>query len=110
MDDDDEWPPRENRVRAALWDAERAIERREYLVVTSRLADVFGLGGEQEQLVRGLHHLGAAGYRAQTGEPLRARRQLERARRRLAAFPDAALLIDLVARDIESAGGELAEP
>ena len=107
---DDEWPPRENRVRAALWDAERSIERREYLVATSRLADVFGLAGELEELVRGLHHLGAAGYNAQTGEPLRARRQLERARRRLAPFPDAAALIELVARDIESAGGELAEP
>ena len=60
--------------------------------------------------MRGLHHLGAAGYRAQTGDPRRARRQLERARRRLAPFPDVAPLIDLVARDIESAGGELAEP
>jgi hypothetical protein len=107
---DDEWPPRENRVRAALWDAERSIERREYLAATSRLASVLGLANEREELVRGLHHLGAAGYRAQTGEPLRARRQLERARRRLAPFPDAAPLIELVARDIESAGGELAEP
>ena len=108
--DDDEWPPRENRVRAAVWDAERAIERREYLAATSRLADVLGLGGEQEELVRGLHHLGAAGYRAQAGEPIRAQRQLERARLRLTPFPDAAALVDLVARDIESAGGELAEP
>ena len=107
---DDEWPPRENRVRAALWDAEGSIERREYLVATSRLVSVFGLADEQEGLVRGLHHLAAAGYRAQTGEPHRARRQLERARRRLAPFPDVAPLIELVARDIESAGGELAEP
>lgn len=107
---DDEWPPREGRVRSALWDAERSIERREYLVVTSRLASVFGLAGEEEELVRGLHHLGAAGYRAQTGEPLRARRQLERARRRLAPYPDVAPLVGLVARDVESAGGELAEP
>jgi hypothetical protein len=107
---DDEWPPRENRVRAALWDAERSIERREYLVATSRLASVFGLAEEREELVRGLHHLGAAGYRAQIGEPLRARRQLDRARRRLAPFPASAPLIELVARDIESAGGELEEP
>ena len=107
---DDEWPPRANRVRAALWDAEGSIERREYPAATSRLASVFGLAGEQEELVRGLHHLAAAGYKARTGEPLRARRQLERARRRLAPFPDAAALIELVARDIESAGGELAEP
>ena len=107
---DDEWPPRENRVQAALWDAERSLERREYLAATSRLADVFGLADGREELVRGLHHLGAAGYRAMTGEPLRARRQLERARRRLAPFPDASPLVELVARDVESAGGELAEP
>jgi hypothetical protein len=107
---DDEWPPREARVQAALWDAERSLERREYLVVTSRLADVFGLAGDQEALVRGLHHLGAAGYRAQVGEPDRARRQLEMARRRLAPYPDVGPLVDLVARDVESAGGELAEP
>ena len=107
---DEEWPPQEARAQAAIWEAERSLERREYLVATSRLADVFGLGGEQEELVRGLHHLGAAGYRAQIGEPIRARRQLERARARLTPFPDAAPLIGLVARDIESAGGELAEP
>ena len=107
---DDEWPPRESRVQAAIWDAERSLERREYLAATNRLEDVLDLAGEREELVRGLHHLGAAGYRAQTGEPLRARRQLERARRRLAPFPDAAPLIERVARDIESAGGELAEP
>jgi len=107
---DEEWPPREARVRAALWDAERSLERREYLVVTSRLAEVVGFAGDREELVRGLHHLGAAGYRAQAGEQLRARRQLDTARRRLAPYPDAAPLVDLVARDIESAGGELAEP
>ena len=108
--DDEEWPPRENRVRAAVWDAERSLERREYLVATDRLASVLGVADEREELVRGLHHLGAAGYRAQIGEPQRARRQLERARSRLAPFPEAAPLIDLVARDVESAGGELAEP
>ena len=107
---DEEWPPRQARVQAALWDAERSLERREYLVVTSRLAEVFGLAGDREELVRGLHHLGAAGYRAQTGEPVRARRQLERARARLTPFPETASLIGVVARDIESAGGELAEP
>jgi hypothetical protein len=106
---DDEWPPRENRVRAALWDAEGSIERHEYLAATSRLASVFGIADDREELVHGLHHLGAAGYRAWTGEPERARRQLEHARRRLAPFPDVLPLIELVAREIESAGGELAE-
>ena len=107
---DEEWPPREARVQSALWDAERSLERGEYVAATSRLADVFGLAGDREELVRGLHHLGAAGHRSRLGDLQRARRQLERARRRLAPFPEAAPLIDLVARDIESAGGELAEP
>jgi hypothetical protein len=107
---DDEWPPRENRVRAALWEAEGCLERREYLRATDALARVFGLGDEQEELLRGLHHLAAAGYRAQTADARGARRQLGHARRRLAPFPDAAPLIELVVRDVESAGGELAAP
>ena len=107
---DDEWPPREARVQAALWEGERLLERRAYLAAASALADVFGMAEEREEHVKGLHHLAAAGYRAQIGEADRARRQLERGRRRLAAFPDAAPLVALVERDIESAGGELAPP
>ena len=106
----DEWPPRENRVQAALWEAEGCFERQEYVAASSALARVFGLAGEREELVRGLHHLAAAGYRAQTGEDRRARGQLDRARRRLLSFPDAAWLVDLVQRDLDSSGGELAEP
>jgi hypothetical protein len=71
---------------------------------------VFGLAGDREELVRGLHHLATAGYRAQTGDAGGSRRQLDHARRRLASFPEAEPLIDLVQRDIESPGGELAEP
>lgn len=107
---DEEWPPRENRVQAALWEAERCLERHEYLPATSALARVFGLAGEREELVRGLHHLAAAGYRAQTGDAGGARRQLDHARRRLAAFPDVRPLVDLVQQDVDSAGGELAAP
>ena len=107
---DDEWPPREARVQAAIWEAERSLERREYLAATTRLADVFDVAGDREELVRGLHHLGAAGYRAQTGELRRAHGQLARARRRLAPFPEAAPLVDGVVADVESAGGELEEP
>jgi hypothetical protein len=107
---DDEWPPREARVQGALWEGERLLERRAYLAAASALAGVFGIAGEREELVKGLHHLAAAGYRAQIGEDVRARRQLERARRRLAPFPAAAPLVALVETDIESAGGELAPP
>ncbi|HEU0337072.1 MAG TPA: hypothetical protein VFR43_10990 [Gaiellaceae bacterium] len=107
---DDEWPPRENRVQAALWEAEGCLERGEYLPATDALARVFGLAGEREGLVRGLHHLAAAGYRAQTADARGARRQLDHACRRLAPFPEAEPLIELVRRDVESTGGELAAP
>jgi len=97
-------------VQAALWEGERLLERRAYLAAADALAGVFGIPGEREELVKGLHHLAAAGYRAQIGEADRAGQQLGRARRRLAAFPDAAPLVALVERDIESADGELAPP
>ena len=97
-------------MQAALWEGERLLERRAYLAASDALAGAFGFAGEREELVKGLHHLAAAGYRAQIGEPDRARRQLERARRRLAPFRDAAPLVALVERDVESAGGELAQP
>jgi hypothetical protein len=106
----EDWPPRENRVQAALWEAEDCLERREYFAATRTLARIFGLAGDREELVRGLHHLAAAGYKAQTGNVPSARRQLDHARRRLAAYADAAPLIELVERDVESAGGELAQP
>jgi hypothetical protein len=106
----DDWPPRESRVRAGLWEAERFLEGREYFAATRTLARIFGLAGDEEERVRGLHHLAAAGYKAQTGDTASARRQLDRARRRLAAFGDMGPLIERVARDVESAGGELAQP
>ena len=106
----DDWPPRENRVRAGLWEAEGCLERRDYLAATSALARIFGLAGDEEERVRGLHHLAAAGYKAQTGHPASARRQLRHARRRLAGSAGVAPLVELVERDIESAGGELAQP
>lgn len=105
----DDWPPPEARVRAAVWLAEGHLERREYVAASRALADVFGLAGEDQELLRGLHHLAAGGYRAQTGDKIRAGRQLAHARRRLANFPDEAPLLEAVERDVvESAGGELA--
>jgi hypothetical protein len=80
--DEDEWPPRAARVRSGVWEAEGHIERGEYGQAAAALARVFGLGGD-ETLLRGLHHLAAAGWRHQEGEPDRARRQLDHARRRL---------------------------
>ena len=83
--------------------------RGEYGQAVRALADASGLG--EDEFVAGLRHLAAAGWRLQNGEPERARRQLEYARRRLAPFhPEArdvevARLLDTV---IESADGELA--
>ena len=57
-----------------------------------------GPRGDREELVRGLHHPGAAGYRARTGDPgWHAVSWSARAVGR--RFPDAAPLIDLVARN-----------
>ena len=78
------------------------MERREYFAAASALAPVFGLAKKDEELLRGLHHLAAAGYKHQLGDDARARRQLQHARRRLARFPQASPLVALVERDVES--------
>lgn len=102
---EDDWPPPEARLRGAVWQAVGELERREYVAAARTLEHVSGAGGE---LVHGLHHLAAAGYRAQCGQPDRARRQLERARRRLGPFlPEAeeidlAALLALVEREVAS--------
>jgi hypothetical protein len=98
----DEWPPPEARVRSAIWRAEGHIERGEYFAASAALSDVFDAAGEDAELVRGLHHLAAAGYKHEDGDAAGARRQLDHARRRLAGHPDEAELIALVERDLAS--------
>ena len=101
----DDWPPPEARVRGAIWGAAGHLERREYVAAARTLERVSDAGGG---LVQALHHLAAAGYRAQEGQLDRARRQLEHARRRLAPFlpeaeeVDLAVLLELVERDVAS--------
>jgi len=104
-----EWPPPAARVRAALWRAESHLERREYMAASRDLVLVLELvGGDERELLRGLHHLAAAGYKGQTGDPTRGRRQLAHARRRLAAYCPAyrelalTALLDRVERDLGS--------
>jgi hypothetical protein len=97
VDNGEEWPPPRARVQSAIWRAEGHIEHAEYAQATRALAEVFGLGGDEE-LLRGLHHLAAAGRKHQDGEPERARRQLEHARRRLGRRR--ARLIKLVEREL----------
>jgi len=79
-----EWPPSEARLTSALWRAERHFERREFFAAARALDQARGL--DEDAFVAALRHLAAAGYRAQTGEPERAHRQLEHARGRLAPF------------------------
>jgi len=97
--EDDEWPPRAARVRSVVWRAEGHIERGEYARAAVVLEEAFRLGGDEE-LLRGLHHLAAAGYKHGDGEPERARRQLEHARRRLGRRR--ARLVKLVERELAS--------
>ena len=99
---EEEWPPPEARVRSAIWRAEGHLERGEYFAASAALADVFDVAGDEGGLVRGLHHLAAAGYKHQDGDDRGARRQLDHARRRLAAHSDTADLIALVEQDVAS--------
>jgi hypothetical protein len=91
----DDWPPAEARVRAALWRAEGHLERGEYAAAAQALEGAAGAAGDDEELVRGLNHLAAAGYRTQNGDAARARRQLEHARRRLQPYLRTATDVDL---------------
>jgi hypothetical protein len=77
----DDWPRPAGRIKAAVWRAEAHIERAEYAQAARSLEEVFGLGGD-EALMRGLHHLAAAGWKHQQGE----RRRLGRRRSRLVAL------------------------
>ena len=97
--DEAEWPPPAARVQSAIWRAEGHIERGEYAKAAHALEEVRGLGGDEE-LVRGLHHLAAAGWRHQQGDEARARRQLEHARRRLGRREGR--LVKLVDRALDS--------
>ena len=83
--------------------------RGEYAQASRTLEEASGLG--EDELVAGLRHLAAAGWRTQNGEAERGRRQLAYARKRLAPFVpehrevEVALLLDAI---VESADGELA--
>jgi hypothetical protein len=111
MDDDsnEDWPPPEARLQGILWRAEGHLLRGEYGQASRTLDEAAGLG--EDELVRGLRHLAAAGWRAQNGEPERAQRQLAHARRRLAPFLPGAREVEvaqLLEAIVESADGELA--
>jgi hypothetical protein len=103
---EDEWPPPDARYRSALWRAEGHLERGEWGQAAVTLDDVLGLG--DDELVRGMRHLAAAGNKARDGDRVRAERQLDHARRRLEPYLPAheevelAALIEVVRRAVES--------
>lgn len=107
--DEEEWPPPDARLQAILWRTEAHLVRAEYGQASRALDEAAGLG--ESELVAGLRHLTAAGWRASNGEPDRARRQLAHARRRLAAFLPETREVEvarLIAAIVESADEELA--
>lgn len=108
-DQADDWPPPRARVRSALYRVEGHLGRGEWLAAARALSEALQYAsGEQRELVLGLRHLAAAGYRTGHGDLARARRQLARAQRRLAPFVgedvgiDVASLLVLVSREVES--------
>jgi hypothetical protein len=111
-DDSDDWPPPAARLKAILWRAEGELERREFVAAARTLCEGFDLA--DNGLLHALHHLAAAGYRAEAGDAARARRQLAHARRRLEPFlpgrdeVDLEALLAKVTAVVESADGELA--
>ena len=85
-------------MRAAVWEAEHHLLRGEWYAAArplERLAP--GEAGDLDELVQGLHHLAAAGFKASCGERERARRQVAHARRRLGEFLPEAEQVDLAA-------------
>jgi hypothetical protein len=103
---EDEWPPPDARYRSALWRAEGHLERGEWGQAAVTLDEALGLG--DDELVRGMRHLAAAGYKAREGDRVRAERQLDHARRRLDPYLPAheevelAALIEVVRGAVES--------
>jgi hypothetical protein len=83
---EDEWPPREARFRAALWRGESHLERREFFQAYRAFGEAAAAAGSagETELARGLAHLAAAGYKHADGDARGARRQLAHAQRRLA--------------------------
>src|SRR4051812_21224066 len=113
-EDEDEWPPPGARYRAALWRGEAHLARREWYRASVAFADAAPLApAADRELVRGLLHLAAAGYRREDGDGARAQRELAHARRRLEPYLPAhdELAVAALLRGVEKAinpppGGE----
>jgi predicted metal-dependent hydrolase len=107
-----EWPPREQRLRGALFQGKRKLVRGQYAHAAAAFERAAAVAGaDEKERVRGLLHLAAAGCRLNRGDELRARRQLAHARRRLGAAPapvegvELAGLLEAVERALPPAQG-----
>ena len=90
------WPPREQRLRGALFQGKRKLLRRQYLQAAFAFERAVELAaGDEREPVRGLLHLAVAGYRRRQGDEVRARRQLAHARSRLGPAPEPVQGVDV---------------
>jgi hypothetical protein len=79
------WPPREQRVRAALLLGKAHLARREWFRAQRAFAAAAGdADGAERELARGLVHVAVARFKLLGGDERGAARQLRHARRRLA--------------------------
>jgi hypothetical protein len=106
---DGEWPPPAARARAALWKAERHLNRAEYVAAAAALDGALAYDDPSTADVgRGLRQLAVAGLRHQTGDFTRSQRHLSLARIRLAPFlpvfeeVDLGALLEVVAARLET--------
>jgi hypothetical protein len=106
---EDEWPPPEARVRAALWEGERRLLAGEYAAAGDALGRALSGGPpESTDVARGMRLLAAAGYRRRDHDTVRAERLLARSRERLDPYlpvyedVDLAALLDVVGDAIRS--------
>lgn len=83
------WPPREQRLRGALFQGKHRLVRGQYAQAAVAFGRAAALAdGDERERVRGLLHLAAAGCRLRRGDALRTTRQLAHARRRLGPDPE----------------------
>jgi hypothetical protein len=95
---EEEWPPPEARVRAALWEGEHRLLAGEYAAAGDALTRALRGGPpESAAVARGLLALAAAGYRQGCGDAERAGRLLARARSRLEPYLPEYEEVDLAA-------------
>ena len=118
--DDDEWPPRAARARAAFWLGAGELERGAYWHASRSFKDAGEKAADpaEQELARGLFHLAVAGFKGIAGDPRGKERQLAHARRRLAPFGprhdeldlELAELLAAIAADERTADDAVPEP